>query len=121
MSETFLGANTVFHQQNAVRVDGMVQMSLTLADSNALDVAEGTLSFRFEAASLSSMQGLYSRDAIFHSGDAEHMSIFLTGTTLRVQIESQYKTQVLNFDGDAGGRRDPCRRHLRRQRGHALR
>jgi hypothetical protein len=76
---------------------------LTLADSNALDVAEGTLSFRFEAASLSSMQGLYSRDAIFHSGDAEHMSIFLTGTTLRVQIESQYKTQVLNFDGVQAG------------------
>jgi hypothetical protein len=49
MSETFLGANTVFHQQNAVRVDGNGANVLTLADNNALDVAEGTVSFRFEA------------------------------------------------------------------------
>jgi hypothetical protein len=51
MSETFSGANAVFPP--AGRDPDRRQTAptcLTIADSNALDVAEGTIAFRFEAS-----------------------------------------------------------------------
>jgi len=103
MSTTFFGARAIFQQADKIGINGEHGRALSLPDTDVLDIAEGTIAFDFRTTTLDGIQGLYSRDAVFMSGDGNHMSIFLVDSTLFARMESDLTTSILRFDGIQAG------------------
>jgi hypothetical protein len=101
MSTIMSDATAILSRPDVVNVDGRPENVLTLPEGDRQDLAEGTLSFRFEADTLEGVQGLYSREPL-SAGDDNHLSIYLFGSFLFARIEAGGIARLLGGSIEAG-------------------
>jgi uncharacterized beta-barrel protein YwiB (DUF1934 family) len=99
MSKTYFGARAVFAHSDTAAIYGSRTAALQLADDDSLDIASGTIAFDFTTETLGRLQGLYSRDAAYYSGDGNHLSIYIQKGSLIARVQHDGGEVQLRYDG----------------------
>lgn len=98
------GADRVFWFDGPADFSGDNGDIATFAHNAALELTEGSISFRFDADDLAGLQGLASKDASDYEGGGNHFSTWLEKDTLVIRFQDGDDDAVFKVGGIASNR-----------------
>lgn len=90
--------NSIFSMEGDNEFFGFINDIVNEEHRSAYEISEGTISFSFNADSVSGRQGLLSKDASGYSGGGDHFSAWISKGTLYVRFQDGEKDAIFTAE-----------------------
>jgi len=98
-----LPSDTLYSLAGPLEVNGADDV-VVVDHSAAMEVGAGSIAFTFNADSVSSRQGLLSKDASHYVGGGHHFSAWIEDGSLHVRFQDEESSETIKADGIEAGR-----------------